>query len=76
MEMKVADPYLDINQNPVLGGLCYTTSIYVQLINFIFVAQGFTDIVGSRYGWLVHADVTTASTDFVRSPPCVFICSP
>lgn len=71
--MKIADPYLDINQNPILGEFTALYS-YIRLTNrFILLAQSFGDIVGSRYGWSTVTDATTASTDFVRSPPYTFI---
>ena len=74
--MKVDEPYLDLKQNPILGELrCnhYISIIYYRLIIFYtFLGQGFADIASSRYNWVVNAEATTASTDFVRSPPDVF----
>jgi hypothetical protein len=75
--MKVADPYLDIKQNPILGELLllHHINIYINPTNhFIFLGQGFADIARSRYSWVINTDATTASTDFVRSVADVFIC--
>ena len=70
--MKVAEPYLDIKQNPILGELRRNILIYISdLIIFVFLGQGFADISKSRYSWVVNTDATTASTDFVRSRPDV-----
>ena len=47
--------------------------IYIYPTNhFILLGQGFADIASSRYNWVVNTEATTASTDFVRSPPDVF----
>ena len=75
--MKVAEPYLDLKQNPILGELRHhTNEVYPSHLKFIlyFLGRGFADIFRSRYNWIVCTEATTASTDFVRSLPDVFIC--
>jgi hypothetical protein len=52
MEMKVKDPYLDINQNPILGELLEISINLCATHQFTLLAQDFSDVVGSRYGWL------------------------
>ena len=74
--MEVAEPYLDIKQNSVLGELRYTMLLYIYHSTYYlnFLGRSFADISRSRYNWVVNTDATTASTDFVRILPDVFIC--